>query len=162
MEQSEVPAASPNRQACEGRTREGNGGVGSAQAYHMEGWKWERERGGSRAWRSVAQAKGCGRQWPPTVGRRRRCCCADRGERRGWATRRCATNRWGQAATGPDGQRQDAGGREVSKAMWRHCADRRPRPAQRRAARFEYNSNSNKLKLLKNLPNIDRSKNSLP
>jgi hypothetical protein len=46
MEQSEAPTASPNRQACEGRTREGNGGVGSAQAYHMEGWKWERERGG--------------------------------------------------------------------------------------------------------------------
>jgi hypothetical protein len=78
------------------------------------------------------------------------------------ATRRCVTDRWGRAATGPDGQRWGAGGREVSKAMWRHCADRRPRPAQRRVARFEYNSNSNKLKLLKNLPNIDRSKNSLP
>jgi hypothetical protein len=89
-----------------------------------------REKGGGSAWRRVGQEKeGEGpaprsaarsdRQWPPAVGRGRRCCCvtgegggvrvtlARAGDRRDWAT------------TGPSGQRRDAGGGGESEAARR-------------------------------------------
>jgi hypothetical protein len=53
------------------------------------------------------------------------------------------------------------GGRGVSEVVQQRGVDKQTRPAQCRAAQFEYNSNSNELKLPQNLPNFDRSKNSI-
>jgi hypothetical protein len=56
---------------------------GSARACHMEERKRDRESEGPRAQRSTAWGKGHGRQQPPAIGRGRRHCGANRGERRG-------------------------------------------------------------------------------
>jgi hypothetical protein len=60
------------------------------------------------------------------------------------------------------GDRRGAGGRGVSEVVWQWRADRRARPAQCRAARIEYNSNSNEFKLLQNFPNLDQYKTTFP
>jgi hypothetical protein len=75
-----------------GRTREMGQGVGLVPRGARE--TGERERG-PRAWRSVPQGEGRGRQRLPAIGRGRRRCWANRGERRVRATWRCATDRWG-------------------------------------------------------------------
>jgi hypothetical protein len=97
-----------------------------------------REKGGGSAWRRVGQEKeGEGpaprsaarsdRQWPPAVGRGRRCCCvtgegggvrvtlARAGDRRDWAT------------TGPSRQRLGAGGSERERGSVARGADQRAR-----------------------------------
>jgi hypothetical protein len=53
------------------------------------------------------------------------------------ATRRCVTDRWGRAATGPDGQRWGVGGRGVSEAAWWRVPDRWAPLIQCRATRFK-------------------------
>jgi hypothetical protein len=116
-----------------------------------------RERGGSQA-----RGKEHDRLRPPAVGRERRRCCANGGSGGARVTRRCTTDRWGLAAMGPSGQWQGGEGRGVSEAARWWGTDRRARPAECLAARFEYNSNSNEFELLQNLPIFDRSKNSLP
>jgi hypothetical protein len=81
-EWSEASAASPSQRARGGRTREGNGGRGSARC-RVEERKWERERWPRARW-SGARGEGRGWQRPSTDGRERWRCCVNRGER--WGT----------------------------------------------------------------------------
>jgi hypothetical protein len=95
---------------------EGGGEVASVPRGGRE--MGERERG-PQVWRLVARGKGRGRQRPPTIGRGRRRCCVNRGERRGAgdAARRYAVAMWGRVESGPDGSGRGTRERE-ERAAW--------------------------------------------
>jgi hypothetical protein len=77
VEQSESPMSSPNRQAC-GESREGRGGGGHLDAARRK----ENGRERPQARLLAERGEGCGRQWPPAIGRGWGRCCVNRGERR--------------------------------------------------------------------------------
>jgi hypothetical protein len=121
-EQSEASAASPNRWACKGeREREMGGGSRLGCATRRKGNGRERARGPGHGGRQRGAKDMAGNGSRPsgagggTVAQTRESGGAQ-------PTRRCATDRWGRAATGPGGQRWGAGGRGVSEVAGRQQA----------------------------------------
>jgi hypothetical protein len=101
MEQSEALVAPSIRQACR-ESREGNGGGGSAQAWHATEGEREKEEG-VLGWQPDPGVKmalgsevrgGSARSWQRRAGEQRWAVGA-------WATRCDVADRWGWAAKGP-------------------------------------------------------------
>jgi hypothetical protein len=133
MERSEAPASSPNRRAHM-ESREGNGGGVGSGVPHGRKEMGEREREGPGHGGRQREANDVAGNGPRPLGSGGGTVAQIGESGRAWATRCCAVDRWGRAATGPGGQRWGVGGREKTEAARRRGTNRQARPVQCRGA----------------------------